>query len=158
MKNEEGYPFMHGAGRAVLDGDMAVRIAQFLLHLYSNKRPGFTQLKADYKAALDTVCRSIDQPSLSSKQALAFEVNAGACDNYLREYIDPLKFLNCVKGHLTLTSIPLTPEGVDIEGIYVLYINLHRSLLYAGTHPSQPIPRTGEKQPQWWRGRSHLGY
>jgi hypothetical protein len=117
MKNEEGYPYMHGVGRATLDGDMAIRIAQFLLHLHSNKKAGFTQLKADYKAALDTVCRCIDQPSLSSKQALAFEVNAGACDNYLREYIDPLKFLNCVKGNLTLTSVPLTPEGVDIEGI-----------------------------------------
>jgi hypothetical protein len=105
---------------------MAIRIAQFLVHLYSNKRPGFTQLKADYKTALDTVCKSITHPSLSSKQgtsltaalmiALAFEVNAGACDTYLREYIDPLKFLTCVKGNLTLTSIPLSSDGTDIEG------------------------------------------
>jgi len=48
---------------------------------------------------------------------LAFEVNAGACDNYLREYIDPLKFLNCVKGNLVLTSIPIaSDDGLDIEG------------------------------------------
>ena len=40
--------------------------------------------------------------------ALAFEVNAAACDSYLREYIDPLKFLTCVKGNMTLTSIPVT--------------------------------------------------
>ena len=52
--------------------------------------------------------------------ALAFEVNAGACDSYLREFIDPLKFLTCVKGTLTLTSIPLNSDGLDIEGI-ILY-------------------------------------
>ncbi len=51
-----------------LDGNMAIRIAQFLVKLYSDKRPGFTQLKADYKTALDTICKSIDHPSLSSKQ------------------------------------------------------------------------------------------
>lgn len=50
---------------------MAIRIAQFLLHLYSNKRPGFAQLKADYKAALDTVCKYIGHPSLSSKHGIA---------------------------------------------------------------------------------------
>ena len=50
---------------------------------------------------------------------MAFEVNAGACDNYLREYIDPLKFLNCVKGNLVLTSIPVgSDDGVDIDGIH----------------------------------------
>jgi hypothetical protein len=49
--------------------------------------------------------------------ALAFEVNAAACDSYLREYIDPLKFLNCVKGNLVLTSIPVASDGHDIEGI-----------------------------------------
>ena len=38
---------------------MAIRIAQFLVHLYSDKRPGFTQLKADYKTALDTVANSL---------------------------------------------------------------------------------------------------
>lgn len=107
---------------------MAIRIAQFLVKLYSDKRPGFTQLKSDYKTALDTICKSIDHPSLSSKQgnpnfgaclivALAFEVNAGACDSYLREYIDPLKFLTCVKGSLALTSIPLNSDGLDIEGM-----------------------------------------
>lgn len=119
---------MHGTTLRALDGNMAIRIAQFLVKLYSDKRPGFTQLKADYKTALDTVCKSIDHPSLSSKQgipifgtwlilALAFEVNAGACDRILREYIDPLKFLTCVKGGLTLTSIPLNSDGLDIEGM-----------------------------------------
>ena len=119
---------MHGTTLRALDGNIAIRIAQFLVNLYSNKRPGFTQLKADYKTALDTVCKAIDHPSLSPKQgifmsqtgliaALAFEVNAGACDSYLREYIDPLKFLTCVKGNLTLTSIPLNSDGLDIEGI-----------------------------------------
>jgi hypothetical protein len=46
---------------------MAIRIAQFLVHLYSDKRPGFAQLKADYKTALDTVCKFIDHPSVASK-------------------------------------------------------------------------------------------
>lgn len=50
--------------------------------------------------------------------ALAFEVNAGATDGYLREFIDPLKFLTCVKGNLILTSVPLNSDGLDIEGIY----------------------------------------
>jgi hypothetical protein len=49
--------------------------------------------------------------------ALAFEVNAGASDGYLREFIDPLKFLTCVKGTLILTSVPLNSDGLDIEGI-----------------------------------------
>lgn len=106
---------------------MAIRIAQFLVHLYSDKRPGFTQLKADYKTALDTVCKFIDHPSLSSKHgnaywsiklmlALAFEVNAASCDSYLREFIDPLKFLTCVKGTMVLTSIPVNSDGLDIKG------------------------------------------
>ena len=51
---------------------MAIRIAQFLVHLYSNKRPGFTQLKADYKAALDTVCKFIDHPSLSATHGIHY--------------------------------------------------------------------------------------
>ena len=59
---------MHGGASRVLDGNIAIRIAQFLVRLYSNKRPGFAQLKADYKTALDTVCKSITHPSLSSKQ------------------------------------------------------------------------------------------
>jgi hypothetical protein len=49
--------------------------------------------------------------------ALGFEINAGACDSYLREYIDPLKFLTCVKGNLVLTATPLSSDGLDIEGI-----------------------------------------
>jgi hypothetical protein len=48
--------------------------------------------------------------------ALGFEVNSGACESYLREYIDPLKFLTCVKGSLVLSSIPLNADGLDIEG------------------------------------------
>lgn len=119
---------MHGTTSRPLDGTMAIRIAQFLVHLSSDKRPGFTQLKADYKAALDTVCKFIDHPSLSAKHgisppgyelrvALGFEINAGACDSYLREYIDPLKFLTCVKGNLVLTATPLSSDGLDIEGI-----------------------------------------
>jgi hypothetical protein len=47
---------------------------------------------------------------------LAFEVNAGACDTYLREYINPLKFLNSVKGGVSSSCVPLTPSGVDVEG------------------------------------------
>ena len=47
---------------------------------------------------------------------MAFEVNAASCDGYLREYIDPLKFLTCVKGSIVLTSIPTNSDGVDIEG------------------------------------------
>lgn len=50
---------------------MSIRIAQFLVRLYADKRPGFTQLKADYKAALDTVCKFIDHPSLSSKHGIS---------------------------------------------------------------------------------------
>lgn len=119
---------MHGTTTRPLDGTMAIRIAQFLVHLHSDKRPGFIQLKADYKLALDTVCKFIDHPSLSAKHgnlfpmghelriALGFEVNAGACDSYLREYIDPLKFLTCVKGNLVLTATPLSSDGLDIEG------------------------------------------
>jgi hypothetical protein len=53
--------------------------------------------------------------------ALAFEVNAGASDGYLREFIDPLKFLTCVKGNLILTSVPLNSDGLDIEGILLSY-------------------------------------
>jgi hypothetical protein len=68
IQNDNGYPFVHGTNLRSLDGPMAVRIAQFLVHLYSDKRPGFAALKADYKTALDTVCKSIDHPSLSSKQ------------------------------------------------------------------------------------------
>ena len=64
---------------------------------------------------------------------LAFEVNAGACDNYLREYIDPLKFLTCVKGNLVLTSIPLNPDGVDIEGT-LSSLNLIADLYYMQGH------------------------
>jgi hypothetical protein len=48
--------------------------------------------------------------------ALAFEVNAAVSDSYLREYIDPLKFLTCVKGSIMLTSIPMSSDGLDIEG------------------------------------------
>ena len=66
-QNDNEYPFMHGTTLRPLDGTMAIRIAQFLVHLYSDKRPGFTQLKADFKAALDTVCKFIDHTSLSSK-------------------------------------------------------------------------------------------
>jgi hypothetical protein len=145
---------MHGTASRPLDGNIALRLAQFLVHLYSNKRPGFTQLKADYKSALDTVCKSITHPSLSSKQgmysrmtltvALAFEVNAGACDSYLREYIDPLKFLTCVKGSLILTSIPLSTDGPDIEGNFVTS-TYRRLVSHAGTYPSQSIPDTNEK-------------
>jgi hypothetical protein len=120
IKNDNGYPFVHGTTPRTLDSNMAVRIAQFLLHLTANKQTGAAQFKSDYKAALDTVCRSIDHSALSSKQALAFEVNAGACDGYLREFIDPLKFLNCVKGSLTLTSIPLKSDGLHIQGILLI--------------------------------------
>ena len=62
---------MHGTTLRALDGNIAIRIAQFLVNLYSNKRPGFTQLKADYKTALDAVCKCIDHPSLSSKQGIS---------------------------------------------------------------------------------------
>jgi hypothetical protein len=51
---------------------MAIRIARFLVYLYSNKRPGFAQLKADYKAALDVVCKFIDHPSVSAKHGDIF--------------------------------------------------------------------------------------
>ena len=47
---------------------------------------------------------------------LAFAVNAAACDSYLRDFIDPLKFLTCVKGSLILTSIPMSSDGLDIDG------------------------------------------
>jgi hypothetical protein len=79
--------------------------------------------------------------------ALAFEVNAGACDSYLREYIDPLKFLTCVKGSLILTSIPLSSDGPDIEGITLKRID-PRFVPYAGTYPSQSISDTDKKQSQ----------
>jgi hypothetical protein len=105
---------------------MAIRIAGFLVYLYSHKRPGFAQLKADYKTALDMVCTFIDHPSVSAKHgiilyirlrlALGFEVNAGVFEYYLREYIDPLKFLTCVKGNLVLSAVPLDADGLDIEG------------------------------------------
>jgi hypothetical protein len=62
---------LHGTTAQALDGPIAIRIARFLVHLYSDKRPGFAQLKADYKAALDTVCKYIDHPSLSSKHGIA---------------------------------------------------------------------------------------
>ena len=125
IQNDNGYPFVHGTTPRALDSTTAVRIAQFLLHLTPGKQTGATQFKSDYKAALDTVCRSIDHSAISSKQALAFEVNAGACDGYLREFIDPLKFLNCVKGSLTLTSIPLKSDGLEIQGISLPYISLN---------------------------------
>ena len=51
---------------------MAIRIAQFLVHLNTDKRPGFAQLKTDYKTALDTVCKFIDHPSLFSKHGMTF--------------------------------------------------------------------------------------
>jgi hypothetical protein len=51
--------------------------------------------------------------------ALAFEVNGGACDGYLREYIDPLKFLTCVKGNLLLTTVALKSDGLDIDGLFL---------------------------------------
>ena len=96
---------------------MAIRIAQFLVHLYSDKRPGFTQLKADYKTALDTVCKFIDHPSLSSKHgnaywsiklilALAFEVNAAACDSYLREYHRSVEILDLCQGKYGINFHP----------------------------------------------------
>ena len=69
-QNDNGYPFAHGSTARPLDGSNAIRIAQFLVHLYSDKRPGFTQLKADYKAALDTVCKFIDHPSLASNHCI----------------------------------------------------------------------------------------
>jgi hypothetical protein len=67
-QNESGYPYPHRAGRDMPDGKMALQIAQFLVRLYTNKRPGFTQLKSDYKVALDAVCKCLDHPSASSKQ------------------------------------------------------------------------------------------
>ena len=66
--------------------------------------------------------------------ALAFEVNAGACDSYLREYIDPLKFLTCVKGTLTLTSIPLNSDGLDIEGTACSWKVLIKDLYHMQGH------------------------
>ena len=149
---------MHGAASRPLDGTMAIRIAQFLVHLNSDKRPGFAQLKADYKAALDTVCKFIDHPSLSAKHgmslprvalrlALGFEVNAGACDSYLREYIDPLKFLTCVKGNLVLTATPLNSDGLDIEGISLSFqLADLRFVLYARQYSFESIPCSCEEQ------------
>jgi hypothetical protein len=67
VTNDNGYPFQHGTTARPLDGPTAIRIARFLVHLYSDKRPGFTQLKADYKAALDLVCKYIEHPSVASK-------------------------------------------------------------------------------------------
>jgi hypothetical protein len=146
---------------------MALRIAQFLVHLYSNKRPGFTQLKADYKTALDTVCKFIDHPSLSSKHgnacwsfrlmlALAFEVNAASCDSYLREFIDPLKFLTCVKGSMVLTSIPVNSDGLDIEGsVSNPYVAHKRFVLHAREYSSKSVSSARQEQSKWWGRRSH---
>jgi hypothetical protein len=87
--------------------------------------------------------------------ALAFEVNAAACDSYLREYIDPLKFLTCVKGSMVLTSIPMNSDGLDIEGIFNLYVSNRRFILHAREYTSKSISSARQKQSQWWRRRPH---
>jgi hypothetical protein len=72
--------------------------------------------------------------------ALAFEVNAAASDSYLREYIDPLKFLTCVKGSIMLTSIPMNSDGLDIEGRISIGHAHCRFILHARQYSFKSIP------------------